>query len=520
MLTRQQTLNGYQQILDRARNEGNTQETMRRLLQEDLFFLLVYGLGRADANRDWLYSRCREVQNAPDGYLDLWAREHYKSTIITFAKTIQDILNNPEITIGIFSFTRPIAKAFLKQIKYELETNQRLKDLFPDVLYQNPKSESPRWSEDGGIAVKRCQNPKEATVEAWGLVDGQPTSRHYQLMIYDDVITRESVTTPEMIQKVTEAWELSRNLGAEGGRTRYIGTRYHANDTYATIIERGAAVKRVYPATVDGTTTGTPVLFSVEYLSEKRRDMGPYVFSCQMLQDPKADEAQGFDQAWLKFWQPSLRLQEFNHMIIVDPANEKRKLNDYTAMWDIGLGRDRNFYVFDMIRDRINLTQRTNLLFAWHRRYQPLLTLYERYGMQTDIEHIEYVQEVQNYRFSITEVKGSTPKNDRIRRLIPVFEQGRIYLPHTCFKTNYEGKRQDLVQVFIREEYGPFPVMSHDDMLDGLARIQDPDVTLLWPGGQIQQPSMTQAEKDWAIVTGQAMTDQGAFHIDDGYGDL
>ena len=146
--------------------------------------------------------------------LDLWARGHYKSTIITYAGTIQEILRNPNITIGIFSHTRPIAKGFLKQIKREFEVNDFLRDLFPDVCYANPRQESPQWGEDAGIIVKRKSNPKEATVEAWGLVDGQPISRHYDLRIYDDVVTRDSVNTPDQIAKTTESLDLSQNLPA------------------------------------------------------------------------------------------------------------------------------------------------------------------------------------------------------------------------------------------------------------------------------------------------------------------
>ena len=96
----------------------------------DLFFLLVYVLHRKDCLHPWLYDRCREVQAAPNGRLDLWARDHYKSTVITFALTIQDILRNPEIKAVIFSHTRVQAKGFLRWIKNELDNNAELKIYF------------------------------------------------------------------------------------------------------------------------------------------------------------------------------------------------------------------------------------------------------------------------------------------------------------------------------------------------------------------------------------------------------
>ncbi len=465
----------------------------RALALGDLFFLCVAVLGRADMDNDFCFARCREVQAAPDGYLDLWAREHYKSTIITVARTIQDILTDPEITVGIFSHTRPIAKSFLRQIKREFESNQILRDLFPDVLYPAPKRESPQWSEDSGLVVRRRTNPKEATVEAWGLVDGQPIGKHFSLLVYDDVVTRESVATPDMIAKTTDAWALSLNLGAHGGKRRMIGTRYHFNDTYAAVMDRRAALPRIHPATIDGTDSGEGVFLSREVLAEKRRDMGPYIFGCQMLQNPLADAVMGFRNEWLRFAAPDpqtrrVRHEGMNLYLLCDPAGSKKAGSDYTVMLVIGLGRDGNYYLVDGVRDRLNLTERAKRLFELHRRYRPAAVGYERYGMQADIEHIRYAQEQENYRFAVTELGGSMPKNDRIRRLIPLFEQGRFYLPESLHFLDAEGKSRDFVREFVNDEYLAFPVSSHDDMLDCASRVVDPDLAAVFPLAEAKAP--------------------------------
>lgn len=247
------------------------------------------------------------MQFAPDGYLDLWAREHGKSTVITIALTIFDILRDPETTVGIFSHTRPIAKAFLRVIKREFESNNNLKEIFSDVLYANPQSESPKWSEDGGIVVKRKGNPPEATVEAHGLVDGMPTSRHFQLLIYDDVVTAESVSTTEQMRKVLDAFDMSSNLGKRGGKRRMIGTRYKLGDAYEEYIKRGVCKPRVYSATDNGRVDGIPVLLSIEEWDQKLLDMSPAIIASQMLQNPLAEDSVIFQPDWFKMW-PSYAL--------------------------------------------------------------------------------------------------------------------------------------------------------------------------------------------------------------------
>lgn len=482
-MNRIERLNYYKRVLGEAaeRSDEHLRIARRKLALSDLFFLLVFVLRRKDANKDFVYERCGEIQAQPDGYLDLWSREHYKSTCITFARTIQDVLRDPETTIGIFSHTRPNAKKFLAQIKREFETNSLLYELFPDVCWENPYKEAPKWSEDDGLIFRRVGNPKESTVEAHGMLEGLPTGRHFKVRIYDDVIDEKAVTNPDMIRKVTDAWELSLSLGTVGGISRYVGTRYHTNDPYREIMARGAAKARIHTCTREGTWPGMPVLMPLEELEKRRREHGVYTFMAQYMQDPAADKAMGFKADWLKYYTPKNDATNMNRYLLCDPASEKKRESDYTAMGVIGLGPDENYYLLDGIRDRLSLKERGDALFSLHRRWKPNGVGYEKYGAQADIEYFQMRMGDENYRFDITPLGGQIAKHDRIRRLIPIFEGGRFLLPDSMFKTDYEGRLVDLVVSFVEEEYKPFPVGLHEDFFDMIARIMDADLGAMWP---------------------------------------
>jgi hypothetical protein len=75
---------------------------------------------------------------------------------------------------------------------------------------------------------------------------------------YDDVVVLGSVSSPEMIAKTTEAFQLSDNLGSIGGAIRVAGTRYAFGDSYEHMLASGALKPRIYPCTKDGTDDFKP----------------------------------------------------------------------------------------------------------------------------------------------------------------------------------------------------------------------------------------------------------------------
>jgi hypothetical protein len=489
---------------------GNSDEAKAALGRVDRFYLLTTLLHRPDAFHPWLYARCREVEASPDGYLDLWAREHYKSTIITFAGIIQEIVNDPEITIGIFSHTKPVARKFMNQLKTELETNIDLKRIYSDVFYDDPKNQSPRWSEEKGIVVKRKSNPKEATIEGHGLVDGQPTGAHFALRVYDDVVTRESVGTPEQVQKTTDAWALSDNLGARmhDGRLRawHIGTRYSFADTYQEILNRKALIPRIFAATEDGTPNGKPVFLTQSAWEDKKQKQGPSIIACQQLQNPAAGNEAMFNKDWLRF--ADVRPATLNVYIMCDPASSRKKGTDKTSIKVVGVDAALNKYLLDGYHHKMGLAERWVALRDLRKRWmnapgvQFVKVGYERYGMTSDLEYFEERMMMERDSWLIHELawprEGPGSKYDRIQRLTPDFANGRFWLPAVAqgetknqMRMREEGRpfrilapirRMDhegniySVQKRLIEEFLTYPFSPHDDAIDCLSRIYDMDI--------------------------------------------
>ena len=463
-----------------AYTQAEQQKIMAEMGRADLFFFIVYILGRKDLNTDWHFDRIREVQAEPNGTLNLWFRGSGKTSIITHGMTIWNIMQDPEITIGICSWSRRAAIDIVKAIKTELESNELLKELYPDVLYENPETQSVRWTEEKGLIVKRKGTKREATVEGTGL-DTQATGRHWDILVYDDIVSVNNVTSNEVIQNTTNALLTSFNLVSRNGRKRFIGTRYHAVDTYDYLIKNKIVIPRIYPATIDGTPDGEPCeIITREQLEEKRKEMSPYIFSCQMLLSPIADDERRFNPNLFQYYdKQSIDKLTKNVYITVDAATSKKKNSDYTAMAVMAVDSLDNVYLLDLVKDKLSLDERKKKLFSLVLKYKPLAVGYERYALMSDTDYIRKCQEQENIRFPIVELGGKLSKIERVDRFVPTFVNKKFYLPESLEYRDYEGISHDLIQE-LKYEMINFP-RGHDDCIDAISRIKDPELGVINP---------------------------------------
>lgn len=259
-------------------------------------------------------------------------------------------------------------------------------------------------------------------------------------------------------------------------------TRWHEDDLAGWLL-RERAQENWEIINIPAVPAPWPEAFPDEKLEQIRTMIGPRDWSALYMQRPVPGGGGEFKREWVRHYEspPDVVGRGANKYILVDPAGEKRQDNDYTSIWVIGLGADGNYYWLDGIRDRLNLPERGRAVMRLHRKWKPIGVRYERYGMMGDIQYLKELQDRENYRFVVTEVAGSLKKEDRIRRLLPMFEQGKFYAPATMHYTDSEGMPRDLVHIFTEEELTAFPAGIHDDMLDGLARIAEPDLPLVWP---------------------------------------
>jgi len=234
-----------------------------------------------------------------------------------------------------------------------------------------------------------------------------------------------------------------------------------------------------------------------EVLDKKLELLGEYNYSGQFLQEPVPIGGGELNDAWLQYYQyGTINTKRMNVFILVDPANEKKKNSDWSVFAVIGLNDDNNYYILDMVRDRLNPTERVNTLFMLHRKWntltgKPPKVGYEKYGMMTDTHYIDVKKKDEAYHFPLVELGGGQKKEDRIRRIIPDMQMWRWYVPHNLPYVDGDGRMFDLVSE-MKSEMKSFPRARFDDMCDAITRIYEPELFAVFP---LPKQTLTQAAR-------------------------
>ncbi len=453
----------------------------RTLVLDDLWFIVYFVIGWEGANHPFIVQACNEVQDGPDTEtVDIWGREHGKSTIITIGENIQDIMRNPEITISIFSFKREIAKAFLLLIKEIFEKSDFLKWLFPDILYDDPAKQAPKWGEESGLIVKRSKSVRECTVEAHGLIDGMPTSKHFDKRIYDDVTTPELSESPENMRKVERRFWMSENLGKDGGRRRVIGTIFHYADLASTLMTKKkpdgspAFHVRKKPSLEGGREDGASVFLSQERISTLRMDVES--FNTQHLLDPNplGQRKLSFDK--IRLVQPREIPPKLHNFMLVDPSGEA-KVSSKPNPWaifvvgvqpyvdDLGLS---NVYIVDGLIKVMSEDEAIAAIVAMYLRTPRIYRVgVEKVGMATFDTHIRkalrakrrFISHEDNSLMQL--YPGQDSKQKRIAdALVFPMNQGKW---HMSVDVPQETREQ------LRDHMDNFPTWEHEDGPDALS---------------------------------------------------
>lgn len=383
---------------------------------------------------------------------------------------------HPDKSIIAASHTATLAERFGRKVRNIIASEEHA-EVFPARLAPDSQAAA-RWSMQAGGEYLAAG------------VGAAIVGFRADIALLDDPIAGREQADSETEREKTYQWYLN-DLWTRlkpGAAVVLIMQRWHEDDLAGRLLrdmaqggERWEVVKLRMEAETDdplGREPGEPLWpewFTSSMRDQAKRDVRSW--SALYQQDPVPAGGGEMQAAWFMRYQRHEDDGKGLRYILVDPAGERkpgrRGRKDNTAMGVFETRADGNVYLIDGVRERIGLTERTDILFEWAAKYSPQAVGYETYGMQSDIAHIQDRMEREQYRFRIVELGGSLRKEDRIRRLIPRLERAGLWFPDKLQRTSADGQPYDLMQQVIDQEVKGFPVAPFDDFLDMLSRLED-----------------------------------------------
>jgi predicted phage terminase large subunit-like protein len=407
-------------------------------------------------------------------------RYHAKTTtLLTYV--LKSLVENPHLRVGILSQTDQLARHFLAEVKHDLASNAKLRKAYNNGL----SFVGDTWAMHQIVladARKDADGISGKDVSLFSVSRGsQITGFHCDLLIVDDLESKESTDSDSMRENTREWW--SREVlpvVVPGGRILATGTRKHFDDIYSywlkpdtgwTVID---AVKSVYNA------VGMPVwpeMWDEAALIAKKAEMDAQdllAWSQEFLNEPRPSETQMFyPERW-----PKIKVRDIPWgMSIIqywDLAISEKQTADYTVGWCIGVDENNSIYPLEQRRGHWDFNKTLAEIADMGNKWSgPNASgTLAAIGIEQVAYQAAAVQEAaRRTMLPIVPVtykaKDKTDKVQRARLLEARAAANRVFHP---VETGEDGFEHDPPwwQAF-RAEAMFFPAGAHDDQVDALS---------------------------------------------------
>jgi phage terminase large subunit-like protein len=364
--------------------------------------------------------------------LQLVFRGAGKSTTCTITKAVHLLLKNPNLRILIASKTAQNAEGFLKEVKGHFESNEKLTEIFGQ--YYDARKVN-KWDSREIEVLPRKSTAKEASITCVG-VDGTIVSKHYDIILSDDLVDEENSRTQYMRDKTRNWYYQTLDPTLEPpdpsvphrGEHHHLGTRYHYGDLYGHLIANELDVHhQIIPALDEHGRSPWPEKYPAEWFAEKRQRAGLIIFNAQYQCDTEAMKGEIFQYDDCQSI-PASDYPDPKTLRIymgVDLAISEADSADKFAIVVVGITSDKTgYYVLDFYENQLRFNAQTAKIMEFYRKWDPI-----RIGLET-VQYQEAQLQVLKDLDPTIRIKPIKTNKDKITRgwkLSPLFEDKRMF---------------------------------------------------------------------------------------------